>query len=574
MTAEEPKDSFEEIDRACDRFEAEWRSGAEPQIEMYIAAASERARPGLACELLKLDIHYRRDRGDTILPSDYKSRFPDHASLIDTLLSPQKPIGRPMVAQAPEPTPAAALSTANQSAEPSAPDTAPQGPGPGPALERVGRYQIIRRLGRGGMGTVYLAHDPQLDRRVALKIPHFTAEDDPQMLERFYREARIAATLRHPNLCPVYDVGESCGFPYLTMAYIEGQPLSVRLQAGPSLSPPQAAALVIQLARALEVAHQKGIIHRDLKPANVLLGPDGEPVVTDFGLARRSDKGDARLTRSGALLGTPAYMSPEQVGPDPAAVGPASDVYSLGVMLYEMLTGKLPFTGTIAEILHQIQYQESPRPSALRPDLDAQLEGIVIRAMAKKLEARYRTMGEFAGALDDYLRQEESRTRPVNRLTSDATWPTTVGPPVPPKRKARNLRRWWWGVSVGVVWRWRKAFGVSRMDNEGSARLMRAAAEMGGEAVAAREWTEEEREGRRQTNARLGLAKHLVTGYHGPLWAAGEIALLGTVPDREVARRTGRSVDGVRRKRMKLGIANRYDRRRTNAARRAGKDHC
>jgi hypothetical protein len=132
--------------------------------------------------------------------------------------------------------------------------------------------------------------------------------------------------------------------------------------------------------------------------------------------------------------------------------------------------------------------------------------------------------------------------------------------------------RHWWGVSVGVVWR--KALGVGRTDNEGSARLIRAAAEKGAVAVAAREWTQEERERMRQLNNRLSLAKHLVLGYHGPRWAAWEWALLGTVPDREVARRTGRSVDGVRRKRTKLGIANPYDRRRTNAARRAGKDHC
>src|SRR5262249_27226761 len=150
---------------------------------------------------------------------------------------------------------------------------APPRRGGGPALKRVGRYDIVRELGRGGMGAVYLAHDTELDRDVALKVPHFGADDSPEAVERVQREARAAATLPHPNLCPVYDVGQAGGVIYLTMAFIEGQPLSARL--GAPWPPEQAAALVRDLARALEVAHRHGVIHRDLKPANVMITPDG-----------------------------------------------------------------------------------------------------------------------------------------------------------------------------------------------------------------------------------------------------------------------------------------------------------
>src|SRR5436309_5797542 len=161
---------------------------------------------------------------------------------------------------------------------------------------QFGRYRILQRLGHGGMGAVYLAEDTQLDRRVALKVPHFTAEDSPQVRTRFFREARAAATLDHPNLCPVHDVGEIGGTPYLTMAYIEGQPLSASVRGGQPLPPREAAAIVRKLALALHEAHQKGVIHRDLKPGNVMMNQRGEPVVMDFGLARRFNKEEARLT--------------------------------------------------------------------------------------------------------------------------------------------------------------------------------------------------------------------------------------------------------------------------------------
>jgi HEAT repeat protein/predicted Ser/Thr protein kinase len=275
--------------------------------------------------------------------------------------------------------------------------------------QQFGRYRIEKKLGQGGMGAVYLAHDTQLDRRVALKVPQFTASDGPDVLERFYREARAAATIEHPNICPVFDVGEIDGTPYVTMSYIEGHSLAEVIQGDRALPQRPVAAIIRKLALALEVAHRRGIIHRDLKPSNVMINERKEPVVMDFGLARRINKDDARITKSGAILGTPAYMSPEQVRGE-GKEGPATDIYSLGVILYEMLTGQLPFQGPVAAILGQIMTQEPQPPSALRADIEPDLEAICRKAMAKRVEERYRTMGECATALTQYLRGEAGAT--------------------------------------------------------------------------------------------------------------------------------------------------------------------
>jgi hypothetical protein len=312
-------------------------------------------------------------------------------------------------------------------------------PGPLPAAradeppslpEQFGRYRILRRLGRGGMGTVYLAHDTQLDRRVALKVPHLRPGNDRDLLRRFEREARAASTLDHPNLCRVYDVGAIDGTPYLSMAYIEGRPLSDEIRARGPFPQRTAAALVRKLALALEVAHRAGVVHRDLKPGNVMLTRRGEPVVTDFGLARRDHPDDLRLTSSGQLLGTPAYMAPEQVRGDTAASGPASDVYALGVILYELLTGAPPFRGDQQAVFGQILAGEPARPSAARPDLDPALEAVCVKAMAKRPEDRFGSMQAFAAALARFLKggakagADEGAARPPRR--AGWLWPAAA----------------------------------------------------------------------------------------------------------------------------------------------------
>jgi serine/threonine protein kinase/Tfp pilus assembly protein PilF len=253
------------------------------------------------------------------------------------------------------------------------------------------------------MGAVYLAHDAQLDRPVALKIPRFGLNPAPKDEERFLREARAAAMLSHPNLCPVYDAGHIEGVPYLVMAYVEGKPLSELLRDDPQRPIQDAVRLVGQLALAMHEAHERGVIHRDLKPANVMIDSRGQPVIMDFGLARRGpETGDIRLTESGVILGTPAYMSPEQVNGDVTATGPVSDVYSLGVILYELLTGRLPFTGALGELLVEIVSRQPPPPSQFRPEIDGELEVICLKALAKEPALRFGSMLEFANALERF----------------------------------------------------------------------------------------------------------------------------------------------------------------------------
>jgi serine/threonine protein kinase len=280
---------------------------------------------------------------------------------------------------------------------PDAPTLSGRGnPPPGDLPQVFGRYRIEAQLGRGGMGAVYLARDTQLGRKVAIKIPSAEALADEVLRARFFREAEAAAAMAHPNICPVYDVGEIDGVPYLTMAFIEGEPLSRRLQAGP-LDPAVAVALVRTLALALHEAHARGIVHRDLKPGNVMIDARGEPVLMDFGLARRADA--AQLTQEGEVLGTPAYMPPEQMRGEVAAMGPASDIYSLGVLLYELLAGRTPFEGDLLSLMSQILLDPPQPPSKHRPGLPPHLDAVCLRALAKEPAERWPSMRDFADAL-------------------------------------------------------------------------------------------------------------------------------------------------------------------------------
>jgi tetratricopeptide (TPR) repeat protein len=293
---------------------------------------------------------------------------------------------------------------------------------PAPALPaRIGRYEIRRLLGRGGMGAVYLAHDPELDRLVALKVPRLGG---PDAEERFLREARAAAALSHPNLCPVYDVGRADGVPYLAMAYVAGPTLTEMLRKdGP---PPIArcAAIAVGVARGMAEAHRHGIVHRDLKPGNILLDSKGEPVVTDFGLALRAAPPqrpadpaatvdhDPRLTQSGVLMGTPAYMPPEQARGDLDRIGPASDVYALGAILYELLTGRPPFPATpLRDMVRLIETEPAPVPSKVRGKVPPGLDAACRRAMAKDPAKRFPSMEAFAEALAPFAAQGSRRRR-------------------------------------------------------------------------------------------------------------------------------------------------------------------
>lgn len=268
-----------------------------------------------------------------------------------------------------------------------------------------GRYHILQLVRQGPEGAVHLALDTTLDRQVLLKVPPLAAED-PAAVERFLRSARAAAALSHPNLCPVLDAGQHLGIAYLTMPVLEGQPLvAVLAERGP-WPVTEAADLVRKLALALESAHRKGVFHRDLTPTCVLLTPTGEPIITDFGLARQ--EGSARLTVAGQVLGTPGYLAPEMLTGKIDQDSPARDIYSLGVLLYELLTGKLPFGRTMREVLVQQGGGRDPLPpSGHRPEVAGEPDAICLKALARKPENRYRGMADFAEAIGHWLRPSD-----------------------------------------------------------------------------------------------------------------------------------------------------------------------
>jgi serine/threonine protein kinase len=272
----------------------------------------------------------------------------------------------------------------------------------GPFPIEFGPYRILSFHGRGAMGEVYVAEDTRLGRRVALKVPRRSVLEEPQLLARFLREARASAGLRHQNICPVYEVNRLNGIHYIALAFIEGKPLSDLVGDPRWRSPGHIASTIGRIAQALDLAHTNGVVHRDLKPANVMIDSEGEPIVMDFGLARqRHTEESSRITQEGIVLGTPAYMSPEQIRSEMDRVGPASDVYSLGVILFELLTGRLPFGGPLISILLDVSNDEKspPRPSSFRSDVNPRLEAICLRMIAKSPAARYGSMKEVVAAL-------------------------------------------------------------------------------------------------------------------------------------------------------------------------------
>jgi predicted Ser/Thr protein kinase len=309
-----------------------------------------------------------------------------------------------------------------------------------PALPRtLGDYELLEELGRGGMGVVYKAWDRRLKRFVALKMVLRGQNASAADLGRFRSEAEAAAGLTHPNIVPVYHVGEHDGQAFFCMKYVAGQTLAERARAG-LLPQRQAAKYLAAVARAVQDAHAKGILHRDLKPANVLIDDNDEPLVTDFGLAKRVE-GDPSLTGTGAIIGTPSYMAPEQTQPG-STPGPASDIYSLGAILYELLTGRPPFLAASAvETLLLVRSEEPVRPSLLNPQIDLDLELICRKCLEKQPAHRYASAAALAADLDAYLAGEPVSARSssliyfVTRL-----WRETHHAPV--------LEQW------GVLWMW------------------------------------------------------------------------------------------------------------------------
>jgi serine/threonine protein kinase len=390
----------------------QWEQGRQVSVETYLEAMPVLGtRETVSPDLILAEYRARARFGAMPDLSQFEERFPHQSGIL-----------RELIAQQTQDSPTGSL-LGQIDQMMAAPQHAPLSNVRAPKMhtrlpKRFGRYRLVKLLGRGAMGTVYLVHDTQLGRQVALKVPHFRWEEggtrrEHRDLDRFYREVRVAATLDHPNLCPVYDAGEIGGIPYLVMAYIKGRPLSRYIKRNRPMSQRRAAAIVRKLALALEEAHSQGVVHRDLKPSNIMVNARRDLVIMDFGLVWRIGAQDERLTRVGLVLGTPAYMSPEQICGRAEGLGPCCDIYSLGVIMYELLTGCVPFEGPEAFVLGQIVFAEPAPPSKHRPDVDPLIEAICLRAMAKKVEDRYASMRELALAVERFLRSSTNTFRPA-----------------------------------------------------------------------------------------------------------------------------------------------------------------
>ncbi len=322
--------------------------------------------------------------------------------------------------------------------------------------ESVGPYKIIAQIGQGGMATVFKAHHAALDRFVALKVLYSDLGQDPNFTTRFKREARVVAKLDHPNIVPVYDFAEEDGHPYLVMKFIEGETLKEQMTRG-QLPPDEIIRVAETIGGALGYAHRQGILHRDVKPSNVLIGPDGHVYLADFGLARIAQETSATLT-AGAVIGTPHYISPEQaVGAKDLNEG--TDIYSFGVMLYEMVVGRPPFVGdTPLSIIYNHIHKPFPMPRSINPSVPEAVEWVFIKALAKERAERYASVDEMVAAFKSAWKDEPLPATVVS-LHREAAPPQRVSQVRRAESAVRareavsskKKRPWWLYVGAGVL---------------------------------------------------------------------------------------------------------------------------
>lgn len=314
--------------------------------------------------------------------------------------------------------------------------------------QRFGDYELLSEIARGGMGIVYKARQISLNRFVALKMILSGQLASEQEVQRFYAEAEAAANLEHPGIIPIFEIGQHDGQHFFTMRLIEGQSLKERLEDGP-VPPREAAAMTKKIAEAVAYAHQGNVIHRDLKPANVLMDANGEPRVTDFGLAKKTDVSDG-LTATGQILGTPSYMSPEQAEGRTADIGPRSDVYSIGAVLYAMLTGRPPFaTDNVIDTLKQVLEHDPVPPRQFSGVIHADLETICLKCLMKSPERRYQSAIAVGDELDRFL-----SGRPIDAKASSVltrAWSSMLSESRHTEVLAMWSHVWWWHAILALV---------------------------------------------------------------------------------------------------------------------------
>lgn len=417
------------IDKICDEFEARWKAGEQPSLHDFIQQITKESRPALAKELIPLDVECRAVFGSVPDAVEY-AMFGDGGvrlaqRVIDTIQTKPQVDGGTASHDAEYAETFIRNKTSWNTADGNAPDDiSPQ----------IGPYRLLQKIGKGGMGVVYKAHQVKLNRTVALKMILTGNQAGDDEIARFHAEAEAAAHLDHPNIVPIYEIGEHDGQHFFSMAFVEGISLATQLKDGP-MTPRAAAALVKIVTDAIVHAHRNGVIHRDLKPENVLLDVNGHPHVTDFGLAKRMDR-DSGMTATGQILGTPSFMPPEQASGKQSEVGEGSDVYSLGAILYATLTGRPPFQADNAlnTLMHVLE-QEPVAPRQLIPQIPVDLETISLECLQKDIGRRYPTAAALSEELRRFLAGEPIAARRINR--GERTW--------------RWCRRNPWPTLVGVV---------------------------------------------------------------------------------------------------------------------------
>jgi serine/threonine-protein kinase len=461
----------EQLVQVCAQFDSAWhealKGGATPEIEVYLARIGEAERGTLRHRLERIQLEYRSrlgtrvgHAGDTTLfepRAEGKADIAPPGASHGTGNGPTVRLSDGLQGGVSADAPAAGAKIAARA--PVAEQTVAYGPGQNPkqpwhddrgelnaaaagapdsadgdfsladgcqvstAREKptVPGYEIVGELGRGGMGVVYKARQKGLNRWVALKMVLAGAYADERQLARFRTEAEAIARLQHPNIVQVYEIGEHDGLPYFSLELIEGGSLDHKVHSQPQ-PPREAARMIESLARAVHYAHQRDIVHRDLKPANVLLTRDGVPKVTDFGLAKRLEDNSGQ-TRTGTLMGTPSYMAPEQARGDVRKVGPLADVYALGAMLYELLTGRPPFLAESAmDTVCQVTTRDPVPPTRLESGVPRDLETICLKCLEKEPPKRYPSALALAEDLANFLAAEPIRARPVSQLGQLLRW--------------------------------------------------------------------------------------------------------------------------------------------------------
>ncbi|WP_422928005.1 WD40 repeat domain-containing serine/threonine protein kinase [Singulisphaera sp. PoT] len=392
------------LESACDRFEAAWGDGLRPLLEDHLGPPGSPGYAALLRELLVLELAYRQRAGEQPNREEYQDRFSRSEKAI-----------------------AAAFDAIEGSAGGDNQGSPDDQPG---SLPTIPGYTLLEELGRGGMGVVYKARPERLSRLVALKMILAGEFAGAEAAARFYAEAEAVARLQHPQVVQIFRIGDYKGHPYLEMEFVEGGSLADRLDGTP-WRPKEAARLVESLALAVHHAHRRRIIHRDLKPANILLTTDATPKLTDFGLAKSLGT-DEGLTRTDSIIGSPSYMAPEQTGGNAQEVGPATDVYALGAILYELLTGCPPFrAATVLETLELVKTTEPASFSRIQPGLPMDIETIALKCLQKEPARRYASAEALAADLRRFIAGEPVLARPIGSVERWFKWarrrPLTAG---------------------------------------------------------------------------------------------------------------------------------------------------